>query len=114
MVSEWVLRAIQDPDGTPAFYLNICGSAGCGKTFWHKAVTKFVLQEAKDKRFLIKSAPPGKAATQIDGYTCHSLLKFPVPIVVRGKCIADLDDNRRRDIQENFHDDRLLVIDEKS
>ena len=37
-----------------------------------------------------------------------------MPIPVRGKCIADLDDNRLRDIQEDFHDGRLLVIDEKS
>ena len=114
MVCDWVRRVIQDPDGTPPFYLNLCGSAGCGKTFWLKAVTKFVLEEAKGRRLLIKAAPTGKAATQIDGYTYHSLLKIPVPIPVRGKSIPDLDDNRLRDLQEDFYDCRLLVIDEKS
>ena len=57
MVCDWVRRVIQDPDGTPPFYLNLCGSAGCGKTFWLKPVTKFVLEEAKGRRLLIKAAP---------------------------------------------------------
>ena len=99
MVCNWVLRAIQDPENTPPFYLNLCGSAGGRKTFWLKAITKFVMEQAKGKRFLVKAAPTGKAATQIDGYTYHSLLKIPVPIPARGKCIHDLDDNRLRDIQ---------------
>ena len=101
ILCNWVLRAIQDPENTPPFYLNLCGSAGGRKTFWLKAITKFVMEQAKGKRFLVKAAPTGKAATQIDGYTYHSLLKIPVPIPARGKCIHDLDDNRLRDIQSD-------------
>lgn len=49
MVCNWVLRAIQDPENTPPFYLNLCGSAGGRKTFWLKAITKFVMEQGKGK-----------------------------------------------------------------
>ena len=112
MVTDWTLRKQADKN-TKQFCLNLCGRAGCGKTFWLHSVSKSVKENIIAKGFLKKVAPTGKAAGPIDGTTIHSLLDVPVPIP-KGKDLPELDDARLQTLQREFRNCELLIIDEKS
>ena len=113
MVTNWMLRKKADKNTKP-FYLNLCGRAGCGKTFWCHAVSKFEKEIIKLIDFLLKAAPTGKAAAPIYATTLHSLINCPVPIPKRGKDIPELDDSSLQTLQRKFRNCQLLIIDEKS
>ena len=111
LVTAWMRRKIEDPN-TEQFLLNVCGSAGVGKTYWLRGL----LQEArilKVPNFIRTAAPTASAAFLINGNTLHSTLRIPVPIV-RGKPVPELNEDILRDLQFDFTGCHILVIDEKS
>ena len=57
-------------------------------------------------------APTGTAAFLVDGKTLHALLKLPISN--SKDAIKDLSGDRLRELQDDFKETELLVIDEKS
>ena len=111
LVTDWMLRKKQDINTKP-FYLNLCGSAGCGKSYLLKAITQFSLQNDMP-HFIKRAAPTANAAYQIDGTTLHALLRIPVPIA-KNKPVPELNGEDLRRLQEQFKETHLLIVDEKS
>ena len=111
LVTEWVDKKLENAE-TKAFYLNLSGAAGCGKSFFLKCLSKYI-KEVAPLGFQKIAAPTGTAAFQIDGTTLHSLFKLPVQYV-KGRPIDDLNPVALREMQNNFQNTELLTIDEKS
>ena len=111
LVTDWMSRKNDDVNTKP-FYLNLCGSAGCGKSHLLKAITQFAVENGMPQ-MMKRAAPTANAAYLIDGTTLHGLLRIPVPII-RGKPVPELDTADLRSFQADFKNTHLLVIDEKS
>ena len=56
LLTTWIDNT-QNDENTKPFYLNLCGAAGCGKTFWLHAISKYVSDNVDDVSFLKKTAP---------------------------------------------------------
>ncbi len=94
----------------------IHGSGGTGKSKLIKVICAFgeyyfrkIHPGSPDKPVIIKTAPTGKAASNIDGFTLHSTFNFKF-----GNDFSSLSDQARdsmRDIMSNL---KLLIIDEIS
>ena len=100
-----------DPKTKP-IHLNISGRAGCGKTYFINCVSKYAMDKC-GHNFFIKAAPTGTAAFLIGGTTLHSLFRLPLLRCVK-KDLPDLGHDALKELQELFHNCKLLVIDEKS
>ena len=87
LVTDWMSRKNDDVNTKP-FYLNLCGSAGCGKSHLLKAITHFAIENGMPQ-MMKRAAPTANAAYLIDGTTLHGLLRIPVPII-RGKPVPEL------------------------
>ena len=92
-------------------YLNVCGKAGCGKSFVLKICRKHYLSEDKPD-FMKIGGPTGSAAFLVKGTTLHKMLKLKINNS-QGP-IKDLKGKALEDLQTAFEDVHLLVIDEKS
>ena len=112
MVCSWVVRRLSSPTATKPIYINLCGPAGCGKTFWLMSVIKFITENAPTG-FIKLAAPTGTAAFAINGATLHSMFKLPRSHA-QGKEIPDLSPNLLHQLQLDWKNTQLLAIDEKS
>ena len=112
MICNWVKHYLSDPEKVNPFYMNINGSAGTGKSFLLKAISKYIDEKAPGG-FIKIAAPTGSAAFQVNGSTLHSLFHLPVP-KFQGKEIPDLPDTSLKGMQAAFKNTAILVIDEKS
>ena len=111
LLTQWMWRKHIDP-ATNQFFFNLCGAAGCGKSYLLNAISQFST-EKKISRMMEKAAPTANAAFLIGGTTLHGLLHIPVPIV-RGKAVPELSTTQLRELQEKLGDLQVLFIDEKS
>ena len=101
-----------DPHNTRPIYLNISGRAGCGKTYFINCVSQYAIRTC-GPNFLLKAAPTGTAAFLIGGDTLHSTFKLPLITSTR-KDLPDLGHDALQELQDHFHNCKILVIDEKS
>ena len=74
-------------------------------------IAKYIKSKAHPL-FLQIGAPTGTAAFLVDGKTLHALLKLPISN--SKDAIKDLSGDRLRELQDDFKETELLVIDEKS
>lgn len=111
-MTKWVLEKVSNPEDTPPVFLNISGSAGSGKSFFLNCLSQFIRLHA-GKSFLKMAAPTASAGFLVKAQTLHSLLKLEITRSTRRE-ITPLSGEVLKNIQEEFKDVQLLIIDEKS
>ncbi|XP_070182372.1 uncharacterized protein [Littorina saxatilis] len=100
----------QGIDKASQLLLNISGAAGTGKSFWLNCLRRHVKDQQLPHNFVKSAAPSGTAAYQIGGQTLHGMLYLPV-----GKTeFKPLSGSALADLQKDFRETALLVVDEKS
>ena len=112
LIEEWVDKKVS-PDGKDVkpLYLNLSGRAGCGKSAVLNCVAKYIRDKASPS-FLKVGAPTGTAAFLVKGKTLHQL--FHLPVSKSKVAIKELSGDSLRQLQDDFKDTELVVIDEKS
>ena len=108
----YINKKTSDPENTKPIYRNISGRAGTGKTFFANCVAKEALKKC-GKNFMLKAGPTGTSAFLIHGETLHALFSLPTQQGVK-KELKNLPAEKIRDMQKDFEDVHLLLIDEKS
>ena len=93
-------------------YLNVCGKAGTGKSFFLLCLQKYLFMKGI-KNFMKIGALTASASFLVHGSTLHRLLKLPVNIS-KAKELPKLDGASLHALQKEFETVELLVIDEKS
>ena len=93
-------------------YLNVCGRAGTGKSFFLLCIQKYLLSKGI-KNFMKIGALTASAAFLVNGSTLHRLLKLPVNISKK-KELPKMQGASLHALQKEFETVELLVIDEKS
>ena len=92
--------------------INVDGSAGTGKSYVIKLISAHLQAAARNHGLaspVLRLAPTGSAAFNIEGSTIHSALKIPV-----GSKFGAPTDAQRTGLQNAFRPIRYIVIDEKS
>ena len=112
IVIAWANQKAKNPK-TPPRYINISGRGGCGKSHFLNTVKQYIHEELKLKNFMKIAAPTANAAFIVDGTTLHSLLKIPPKISIE-RGLPELRGEALRQLQDEFKNVELLVIDEKS
>jgi ATP-dependent DNA helicase PIF1 len=93
--------------------MHVDGSAGTGKSYLIDVLSSHVKDIAVTHNRLepmVRCAPTGVAAFNINGKTIHSLFR----IILRQRDDATLADGRLRDMQTELRSVRYIIIDEKS
>ena len=111
-VMSHINKKISDPNNTKPLYLDVSGRAGTGKTYFANCIAKEANKHVA--QFMVKAAPTGTAAFLIGGHTLHSLFAIPTQRTSTKQEIRNLPAERLRDMQKDFKDVQLLLIDEKS
>ena len=92
--------------------INVDGSAGTGKSYVIKLISAHLQAAARNYGLaspVMRLAPTGSAAFNIEGSTIHTALKIPV-----GSKFGAPTDAQRTGLQNTFRPIRYIVIDEKS
>ena len=107
-----ILRLILPGETPTPLGINVDGEAGTGKSHLIGTLSKSLneMAEAAGKPMpLVRAAPTGVAAFNINGRTTYTLLKLPVRRTYAPLPVASLTP-----LQEKFKDVHYLVLDEKS
>ena len=96
--------------------LIVHGGAGCGKSKlvqdmsqWAEHILRTNDNKDPSRPFVVRAAPTGTAAYNIDGLTFHSAFNFPF-----GNSFINLGDAQRKLMQDSLQNLTLLIIDEMS
>ena len=96
--------------------LVVHGGAGCGKSRLIEVMSQwaeYILRTNNNKDpshpFVLRTAPTGSAAHNIDGLTFHSAFNFPF-----GNSFSNLGDNQRKVMRNSLQNLTLLIVDEMS
>ena len=95
------------------FLINVNGEGGSGKSYVIKVLSSHLQQRADNHRVrnpLIRAAPIGVTANNINGFILHSLLRLPVE---KSK-FQPLNSANLSILQQQFKGIKFLIIDEKS
>ena len=109
--------SILDGSLPPQLLVNLDGRAGTGKSFAIRLLSSTLesMQKAHAPTRIcspvIRLAPTGAAAFQIQGFTIHSFFRIPVQ---RGDVLTPLSPDGIRELQLKLEGVAYLVIDEKS
>ena len=111
-VVNWIEQKKTDPSHS-SLYLNLSGRAGCGKSTWLNTLAQYIKENVEAKNFMKIAAPTANAAFLVKGSTIHALLRIP-PKVSLSKDLPELRGQALVELQEDFKEVELIVIDEKS
>ena len=96
--------------------LFISGGAGTGKSYLLRMIRNAIndfyerqMKPADDSPFVLTIAPSGTAAFLVDGRTIHNGLGF-----TPGKVTADLNNDKRNQLQSQYHNLQVVILDEVS
>ena len=96
--------------------LVVHGGAGCGKSKlievmsqWAEHILRTNNNKDPSHPFVLRTAPTGSAAHNIDGLTFHSAFNFPF-----GNSFSNLGANQRKDMRNSLQNLTVLIIDEMS
>jgi len=95
----------------PPLRINIDGTAGTGKSFLISAITKTLNSFAAERGLgspIIRVAPTGIAAFNINGSTLHETFSIPT------KCFSKLNNAQELQLQKRLKDCKYIILDEKS
>jgi ATP-dependent DNA helicase PIF1 len=105
---------ILDGESPAVLHTNVDGSAGCGKSYVLNVLCGRLSQMTRERGLpnpVLRAAPTGVVASEIQGRTLHSLLRLPVQ---KGTSFDALTGAALSQLQLTFRNIRYLVIDEKS
>ena len=121
IVMKWC-KSIRKCEGNPKLrrpcppLLIVHGGAGCGKSKlvhdmsqWAEHILRTNNNKDPSRPFVVRTAPTGTAAYNIDGLTFHSAFGFPF-----GNTFNNLGDRQRELMRASLQNLTLLIIDEMS
>lgn len=90
--------------------MQVGGQGGTGKSFLIDVLSKAL--SSRKAGCVVKAAPTGIAANNIEGSTIYSLLHIPISRQITS--IQDLGANQLNSIQNRMADVMYIILDEKS
>ena len=107
-----VFRTVVDKNKAQKL-LDMSGGAGTGKSYVINAISQYAHEATGNRNFVRVAAPTGNAASLFSGgETLHSMFKIPAEKWF-SESLDDLNGERLANLQRQFKETEILIIDEK-